>query len=88
VHVLREQVAALSPMLEVKWSKTIPSEPGFYWWREGANGTPAIIQLSRRRSGAHLRVEVIGSERVTELLPLSTWAQGEWAGPIKSEGIQ
>ena len=72
-------------MLEMKGTKTIPIEPGFYWWRQGANGTPAIVQLSRRRSGAHLRVEVIGSERLTELLPLSTWAQGQWMGPIKPE---
>lgn len=54
------------------WTTTVPSEPGWYWWRADAGDTPVILRLYSPR-----QVDTpIGRARAVLL-------KGEWSGPLQ-----
>ena len=66
----------------VPWSRAIPTEPGYYWWRENDKSRAEVVFLARPTMGRTLYVEARGAAAGVPL-PLSTWAKGEWFGPIQ-----
>lgn len=78
-------VLLLSDGATVKWTKTVPTVEGLYWWREDPKSKAEVLKLVKRTIAGPLWVEVLGSDRVTEAHPVSSWAQGQWLGPIQPE---
>jgi len=66
----------------VPWTHTIPKEPGYYWWRENENSPAEVVFLARPTMGRTLYVEARGAASGMPL-PRSTWAKGEWFGPLE-----
>lgn len=69
----------------MKWSRIVPRVEGVYWWRENAKGKADVVKLIKRTVAGPLWVEVVGREYATEAHAVSSWAQGQWLGPIQPE---
>ncbi len=68
----------------MKWSKDSPTETGYYWWREDANGKPQVVKVMKRTKGPKW-VAVLSTHGRYGETPISLWACGEWMGPLKPE---
>ena len=62
---------------DVYWTKKIPTEPEFYWWRQDAAWAASIVRLDAKGS-----IWFTGNE-VEEL---ASALGGEWAGPLTPPG--
>lgn len=56
----------------VTWTTTIPTEPGYYWWRNPIN-RPRILEIDEAG------FLVVGKIRPSDCKNMA----GEWAGPIE-----
>ncbi len=61
----------------MNWTKKLPTEPGFYWWRDRLGDKPYIVEIS-----AKSRVYVPGISTVYR----SDSYGGQWYGPLIAPG--
>lgn len=61
----------------MNWTKTPPTKPGAYWWRE-INGPPYLAKVEEASFG--LAAVLAGCWPL--LKPLSEFDHGEWCGPL------
>jgi hypothetical protein len=59
------------------WTTTVPTEPGWYWWRRKADGPLMVVKLTTL--GHVYRVGSGYRDRTAEM-------GGEWCGPIPVPG--
>ena len=66
----------------MKWTSTLPTEPGYYWLRhyfwpdcEALQEEPIVVELEKSTDGELMMVELY---RETAIAPM----QGEWYGPL------
>lgn len=77
-QAIKEAAAGGRPLV---WSKQVPTEPGYYWWRdEDDHELVCVRQVMPGLKCEHREVDsdcrtVVGMFRVSEV-------GGEWAGPI------
>lgn len=57
----------------MEWSKELPTEEGFYWWRKGQ--ARDIVNIIRLRGGLMV-------DAGDEFEKLGFFTGSEWAGPI------
>ena len=64
-------------MSKLRWTKGVPTKPGWYWWRcEGFTAHPIVVYVYHGRD--ELYVELPYAE-----LKATLSVGGEWAGPIE-----
>lgn len=61
-------------------TRTVPTDPGFYWWRHG--GCPgtgwSLVKVLRRQTGVYMLF--IGCQSAIDM---TDWPDSEWVGPIE-----
>jgi hypothetical protein len=71
----------------MRWTKTTPSEAGFYWLRNyriegdsGVKGTPVVVHLHSSFDALPFDVTFTGNDST---FGIGEVAEGEWAGPLE-----
>lgn len=57
----------------MEWTAAVPTEPGFYWFRDSFGNEPEILRLSG--DGVHVFGEA-------DLAEIGDFSDGEWYGPL------
>lgn len=61
-----------------RWTRSKPTEPGWYWWRDHVHGIPTMIEVEGDGSDVEpliVRWDCADDEPVEQM-------DGEWQGPL------
>jgi hypothetical protein len=50
-------------MTEPKWTTTLPTEPGPYWYRDEESAQPEIMEVHRRKNSSAMWAWQMGNNR-------------------------
>ena len=66
---------------DIRWTRELPSVPGWYWYRADAREVTRLTDVQRDRFGAIAGL-LVYSPWHTGPWPVLIAEGGEWAGPI------
>ena len=83
IHVLileKNMTLVPDPNAAPRWSSEPPTEPGFYWTREGPDGLPEVVAVDRCQDG-RLQVLFTGDDGWEWVGDVASGTQ--WSGPLE-----